>query len=159
MVIKQSVVDVLMFLFERYLGDDNETFDEREDVADRLEEMGFQHYEIDKAFDWLEDLATIQDGRHYAPVNQSSIRVFSEEEKALLNDESLGFLVYLEQAGILTPVTRELILDRVIALDNELDTEQLKWIVLIVLHSHPGEENAYAWMESIMFDEIVDYIQ
>ena len=66
---------------------------------------------------------------------------------------------YLEQAGVLTPVTRELILDRVIALDNELDTEQLKWIVLIVLHSHPGEENAYAWMESLMFDEIVDYIQ
>jgi uncharacterized protein Smg (DUF494 family) len=28
-----------------------------------------------------------------------------------------------------------------------------------VLHSHPGEENAFAWMESIMFDEIVDYIQ
>ena len=100
MVIKQSVVDVLMFLFERYLGDDTETLDGRDDVADRLEEMGFQHYEIDKAFDWLEDLATIQDGRHYAPVNQSSIRVYSEEEKALLNDESLGFLVYLEQAGI-----------------------------------------------------------
>ncbi len=159
MVIKQSVVDVLMFLFERYLDDDNETLDERADVAIRLEEMGFQNNEIDKAFDWLEDLTTIQDGRHYAPVKQSGIRVFSEEEKALLNDESLGFLVYLEQAGILTPVTRELILDRVIALDNELDTEQFKWVVLIVLHSHPGEENAYAWMESIMFDEIVDYIQ
>jgi Smg protein len=94
-----------------------------------------------------------------APVNQASIRVYSEEEKAILNEESQGYLVYLEQAGVLTPVTRELILDRVIALDNELDTEQLKWIVLIVLHSHPGEENAYAWMESIMFDEFVDYIQ
>jgi Smg protein len=159
MVIKQSVVDVLMFLFERYLGDENDSLDERDDVADRLEEMGFQNYEIDKAFDWLEDLATIQHGRHYAPVNQSSIRVFSDEEKAVLNEESRGFLIYLEQAGVLTAVTRELILDRVIALDNELDTEQFKWIVLIVLHSHPGEENAYAWMESIMFDEIVDYIQ
>lgn len=159
MVIKQSVVDVLMFIFERYLGDDNESLDERDDVAIRLEEMGFQNNEIDKAFDWLEDLATIQDGGHYAPVNLSSIRIFSEEEKAILNDESLSYLVYLEQAGVLTPVTRELILDRVIALDNELDTEQLKWIVLIVLHSHPGEENAYAWMESIMFDEVTDYIQ
>jgi Smg protein len=159
MVIKQSVVDVLMFLFERFLGDENETLDERDDVATRLEEMGFQNNEIDKAFDWLEDLATIQDGGHYAPVAQTSIRVFSEEEKAVLNQESLGYLVYLEQAGVLTPVTRELILDRVIALDNELDAEQLKWIVLIVLHSHPGEENAYAWMESLMFDEFVDYIQ
>ena len=67
--------------------------------------------------------------------------------------------LYLEQVGILTPTTRELVLDRVIALDNELDTEQFKWVVLIVLHSHPGEENAYAWLESIMFDENVDYIQ
>ena len=159
MVIKQSVVDVLMFLFERFLGDDNESLDERDDVATRLEEMGFKNNEIDKAFDWLEDLATIQDGGHYAPVNQTSIRVFSDEEKAVLNEESRGYLIYLEQAGVLTPVTRELILDRVIALDNELDTEQLKWIVLIVLHSHPGEENAYAWMESLMFDEFVDYIQ
>jgi Smg protein len=159
MVIKQSVVDVLMFLFERFLGDENETLDEREDVAIRLEEMGFQNREIDMAFDWLEDLAIIQDGKYYVPVKQSSIRVFSEEEKAVLNEESLGFLVYLEQVGILTPVTRELVLDRVIALDNELDTEQLKWVMLIVLHSHPGEENAYAWMESIMFDENVDYIQ
>ena len=159
MVIKQSVVDVLMFLFERFLGDDNETLDEREDVANRLEEMGFENREIDMAFDWLEDLAIIQDGAHYVPVNQSSIRIFSEEEKAALNEESLGFLVYLEQVGILTPTTRELVLDRVIALDNELDTEQFKWVVLIVLHSHPGEENAFAWMESIMFDENVDYIQ
>jgi Smg protein len=158
MVIKQSVVDVLMFLFERFLGDENETLDEREEVASRLEEMGFQNKEIDLAFSWLEDLAFIQDEAHYVPVKQSSMRVFSEEEKALLNEESLGFLVFLEQAGILTPVTRELVLDRIIALDNELDTEQLKWVVLIVLHSHPGEENAYAWMESIMFDENVGYI-
>jgi uncharacterized protein Smg (DUF494 family) len=28
--------------------------------------------------------------------------------------------------------------------------------VMIVLHSHPGEENAYAWMESLIFDEQVD---
>ena len=163
MILKQSVVDVLMFLFERYLDDEAAenglVTDKRDSIQLRLEEIGFHNQEINQAFDWLEDLATIQDGGHYAPVNLSSIRIFSDEEKALLNDESLSYLVYLEQSGILTPVTRELILDRVIALDNELDIEQLKWIVLIVLHSHPGEENAYAWMESIMFDEVTDYIQ
>ena len=76
----------------------------------------------------------------------------------MLNSESIEFIMYLEQSGILTSVTRELVLDRVIALDNELDTEQLKWIVMIVLHSHPGEENAYAWMESLVFDEQVDFM-
>jgi Smg protein len=156
MEIKQSVVDVLMFLFERYLDEDNEAMDERDDVSGRLEEMGFHNREIDRAFDWLEDLATIQDGHHYPQINAGSIRIFSDEEKAVLNSESIEFIMYLEQAGILTSVTRELVLDRVIALDNELDTEQLKWIVMIVLHSHPGEENAYAWMESLIFDEQVD---
>jgi Smg protein len=156
MEIKQSVVDVLMFLFERYLDEENEAMDERDDVSSRLEEMGFHNREIDRAFDWLEDLATIQDGHHYPSINARSIRIFSDEEKAVLNSESIEFIMYLEQAGILTSVTRELVLDRVIALDNELDTEQLKWIVMIVLHSHPGEENAYAWMESLVFDEQVD---
>lgn len=159
MVIKQSVVDVLMFLFERYLGDDNEVMDERGHMHVRLEEVGFHHRHIDQAFDWLEDLAIIRDSEEFTPLQKASIRIFSEEEKLILNEDCLGFIMYLEQAGILNPVTRELILDRVIALDHELNIEQLKWIVMIVLHTHPGEENAFAWMESLVFDEVVDYMQ
>jgi len=70
----------------------------------------------------------------------------------------MGFLLQLEQSGILTPFTRELVLDRVFALDTQVDIEQLKWIVMIVLFNHPGEENAYAWMESLVFDQGLDYI-
>lgn len=159
MVIKQSVVDVLMFLFEQYLGEDNDVIDERDHMQVRLEEVGFEHQEIDRAFDWLEDLATIRDDQDFVPLLQNSVRIFSEEEKDILNEDCIGFIIYLEQSEILTPVTRELVLDRVIALDHPLDMEQLKWIVMIVLHTHPGEENAFAWMESLVFDEIVDYIQ
>ena len=159
MVIKQSVVDVLMFLFEQYLGDDNEVIDERDHMQVRLEEVGFEDREIDLAFDWLEELATIRDDKDFAPLQKNSIRVFSEEEKDILNEDGRGFIMHLEQSGILTPVTRELVLDRVIALDHPLNMEQLKWIVMIVLHTHPGEENAFAWMESLVFDEFVDYMQ
>ena len=159
MVIKQSVVDVLMFLFEQYLGDDNEVIDERDHMQVRLEEVGFEDREIDLAFDWLEELAMIRDDKDFAPLQENSIRVFSEEEKDILNEDGRGFIMHLEQSGILTPVTRELVLDRVIALDHPLNMEQLKWIVMIVLHTHPGEENAFAWMESLVFDEFVDYMQ
>ena len=159
MVIKQSVVDVLMFLFEQYLGDDNEVIDERDHMQIRLEEVGFEDREIDLAFDWLEELATIRDDKDFAPLQKNSIRIFSEEEKDILNEDCRGFIMHLEQSGILTPITRELVLDRVIALDHPLNMEQLKWIVMIVLHTHPGEENAFAWMESLVFDEFVDYMQ
>jgi Smg protein len=164
MIIKQSVVDVLMFLFERYLDDDdfNETSkvtDERDSMQLRLEEMGFQNSEIDQAFDWLEDLAEIQHEEHYIPVKETSSRIYSAHEKKLISTESIGFLHFLEQTNILTPITRELILDRVVALGHVLDAEQLKWIIMIVLHTHPGEENALALMEDFIFDETVDFIQ
>ncbi len=164
MIIKQSVVDVLMFLFERYLDDDdlNETSkvtDERDSIQLRLEEMGFHNTEINQAFDWLEDLAEIQDDEKFIPVKDTSTRIYSTHEKKLISIESIGFLNFLEQTNILTPVTRELILDRVVALGHPLDAEQLKWIIMIVLHTHPGEENALALMEDFIFDEAVDFIQ
>ena len=164
MIIKQSVVDVLMFLFERYLDDDdlNETSrvtDERDNIQIRLEEMGFRNQEINQAFDWLEDLAAIQDQKQFLPVKETSTRIYSSEEKKLIDTESIGFLHFLEQTNILTPFTRELILDRVVALGQPLDAEQLKWIIMIVLHTHPGEENALAIMESFIFDDVIELIQ
>jgi len=164
MIIKQSVVDVLMFLFERYLDDDesNETSrvtDKRDSIQIRLEEMGFHNQEINQAFDWLEDLADLQERQQFLPVKETSIRIYSEEEKKLLGIESIGFLHFLEQTNILTPVTRELILDRVAALGHPLDAEQMKWIIMIVLHAHPGEENALALMENFIFDEVSDLLQ
>ena len=164
MIIKQSVVDVLMFLFERYLDDEelNETSrvtDERDSIQIRLEEMGFHNQEINQAFDWLEDLENLEYKQQFLPIKETSTRIFSDEEKKLIGIESIGFLHFLEQANILTPVTRELILDRVAALGQPLDAEQMKWIIMIVLHTHPGEDNALALMENFIFDEVTDIIQ
>jgi len=42
--------------------------------------------------------------------------------------------------------------DRAMALDqDELDLDDLKWVVLMVLFNQPGSEAAYAWMETQMF--------
>ena len=39
------------------------------------------------------------------------------------------------------------------ALDTEeLDVAQLKWVVLMVLSSQPGQGEAYARMEDLVFD-------
>jgi Smg protein len=164
MIIKQSVVDVLMFLFERYLGDEESSetsrvTEERDRIQVRLEEMGFHNKEINQAFDWLEDLAELQDEEQFTPLKETSTRIYSDEEKKLISMESIGFLSFLEQTGILTSVTRELILDRVVALGHPLDAEQLKWIIMIVLHTQPGEENSLALMEDFIFDDVIDTLQ
>jgi Smg protein len=70
-----------------------------------------------------------------------------------LDTETRGFILYLEQAGILTPESRELVLDRILALDDhEVDLDTVKWVILMVLFNRPGEEEAYTWMENLMFD-------
>lgn len=157
---KQNVVDVLMYLFENIITDENPVFPENEHMFDRLENLGFPQHDILLAFDWLEDLADIHtellaatNNKDYKPtINTQSVRIYSELEKQLLDYDCISFLLQLEQQQVITPVSREVILDRVIALDVDLELEQLKWIIMIVLYSQPGEENAYAWMENLIFE-------
>ena len=51
------------------------------------------------------------------------------------------------------PIRRELVIDRVMALESEeIDLEQLKWLILLVLFNQPGQEAAFAWMEDLVFE-------
>ncbi|MHB8416035.1 MAG: DUF494 family protein, partial [Acidiferrobacteraceae bacterium] len=64
------------------------------------------------------------------------------------------------QSGVLDPVTRELVLERVMALEaEEIDLEQMKWVILMVLFNRPGQEQAYAWVEDLVFNEVQDQLQ
>jgi Smg protein len=38
---------------------------------------------------------------------------------------------------------------------DEVELEQLKWVVLMVLFNQPGQEAAVAWMEDLVLDEMV----
>jgi len=65
-----------------------------------------------------------------------------------------GYLLQLEQEGILSPLQREIVIDRLVALDgDDVDIDRLKWLVLMVLSSQPGQEQACARMEDLLFDE------
>jgi len=62
--------------------------------------------------------------------------------------------VHLENVGILSPEQRELVIDRLMALEgDDIDLEKLKWVVLMVLFSQPGQETAFARMEDLVFEE------
>jgi Smg protein len=155
---KQNVVDVLMYLFENLITEENPTaIPEHEHMFDRLQGLGFPHHDILLAFDWLEDLADIHTDllsstESKPALNTQSVRIYSELEKLLLEPDCINFLIHLEHNQIITALSREVILDRVIALDVELELEQLKWVIMIVLYSQPGEENAYAWIENLIFE-------
>lgn len=150
---KETILDVLLYLFENYFYDDPDAVRDRDSLQHGLIQAGFSPTEISKAFDWLEALAnqrpTLANPRANGPV-----RVYVEAELDRLDRECLGFLMFLEQNGVLDADQRELALDRAMALDQEeVDLDDLKWVVLMVLFNQPGAEAAFAWMENQMFGD------
>jgi Smg protein len=82
------------------------------------------------------------------------MRIYDTAELERLDAKTRGYLLHLEQLGILLPAQRELAIDRLLALDcEEIDIEQVKWVVMMVLFSQPGHEQAYAQMEDLVFAE------
>ena len=151
---KESVLDVLMYLFEHYLDDDEvDVESDRESLNLELKDAGFPQAEIQKAFAWLEGLSNDEELASGARFGAASVRVYSSEEVGRLDAECRGFLLFLEQVGVLETHTRELVIDRVMALESDqIDLEQLKWVVLMVLFNQPGKESIVTWMEDFVFD-------
>lgn len=148
---KESILDVLLYLFEHYFSEDADIVRDRDTLQNSLIQVGFSPTEINKAFDWLDALAEQRPAVSVARVD-GPVRIFHGPELDKLDVEGRGFLMFLEQHGILDANQRELVLDRAMALDqDDLDLDDLKWVVLMVLFNQPGAEAAYAWMETQMF--------
>jgi len=149
--------DILMYLFETYIQSDTEVMVDHDLLTDELTRAGFHQDEIYKALVWLEKLVAIQDSDAYlylTKVTGKSVRIYTHDEMKLLDTESRGFLLFLEQVNVLDFTTREMVIDRVMELDTQyFSMDDLKWVILMVLFNAPGQENAYLKMEDLIFEE------
>lgn len=151
---KEDILDVLLYLFENFVYDDPDSLNDRDSLQADLHQAGFSPSEINRAFDWLDALARErpQLAAHGTGADRP-VRVYARDEIARLDREGWGFLLFLEQNGILDAERRELVLERIVALNaEEVDLIDLKWIILMVLFSQPGQEDACAWLECDLFD-------
>jgi len=147
---KEDIFDVLIYLFENYLADEIEMFTDADIIATELIDAGFNQAEINKAFDWLESLS---EENTIIPTVSSAFRIFSDQEKAVLDLECRDLLLFLEHSQILTPDSREIVIDRAMALKNEnITLDKLKWLVLMILLSQPDDETAFSRMEDIVYN-------
>src|SRR3569833_2201954 len=119
---KENMLDILMYLLENYICGDIDDGADEASLRVELQRAGFPNQEINKAFSWLDGLASMRD-----------------------------------TAATLTavphPASREMVIDRVMALDTEeTDLADLKWVILLILFNQPGKEAAFAWMEDLLFE-------
>jgi len=153
---KENIFDVLVYVFEQYLDAEIDQSPDTDAIYGQLLEAGYPQMDINQAFDWLESLTEHQPIK---PVSSGSMRIYSSYEMARLDTECRGLLLFLEQTGILTPACREIVIDRILAFDEEvISLENLKWIVLMVLFSQPDEELAFARMETLVYENLPNYL-
>lgn len=150
----EDILDVLMFLLENGMMDDIEP--DQDTLAATLSEAGFQKNEITRAFDWLE---TLNEHFESTPVDtyrpSIGVRVYSDEEFEKLGMAGVGFLHHLENRAILDSVTRELVIERIQALESPwIDIDDIKWVTLFVLMNlHSRNFNSNEILEAIIFGE------
>jgi Smg protein len=149
-----SVLDVLIYVYDHYMMADPADVPERRQMLADLERQGFTLDHVVRAMEWLSVLTDERDSEAREAgirAGRGGVRVFADGELARLSTECRAFITLLDRHGVLTPEQRELVIERTLALDvEEADIEQLKWVVLLVLSSQPGQELAFARFEDLM---------
>ena len=139
--------DILVYLYETYYRPD--ACPEPEALARKLSAVGFDDVEISEAIVWLNDLTEMAGAEPSASFSSSGTRFYVESEFDALGTPAIGFIQFLESAKVLSPVQREIVIERALALEESpVGLGKLKIIVLMLLWSQGKEPDA------LMFDDL-----
>ena len=132
--------DVLVYLYENYWRPD--ACPDPKQLSRKLSAVGFEADEIHDALRWLDGLANSAQACTDSPV-RGSMRIYTEAESDTLGEASIGFIVFLESAGVLPAPMREMVIDRAMAVGSgPVELDDLKIIVLMVFWSLGEEPDA-----------------
>jgi Smg protein len=139
--------DILVYLYETYYRPD--ACPEPVALARKLSAVGFDDVEISEAIDWLTDLTEMAGAEPSGAFLSSGTRFYVEQEYDALGSAAVGFIQFLESAKVLSPVQREIVIERALALEESpVGLGKLKIIVLMLLWSQGKEPDA------LMFDDL-----
>jgi Smg protein len=162
--------EVLAYVYENYWSGD--ACPEWEHLERKLNFVGFEADEIQDALVWLSGLSEVAQSAQItvgeggagiglppagdladgaAAQSEASMRIYSVAEQDHLGAECLGFVSFLETAGVLPAPLREIVMDRAMASPGEpLALDDFKIIVLMVYWSFGQEPDA------LVLDELCD---
>jgi Smg protein len=139
--------DILVYLYETYYRPD--ACPEPAALARKLSAVGFDDVEISEALVWLTDLTEMAGAEPSESFSSSGTRFYVDQEYDALGSAAVGFIQFLESAKVLTPVQREIVVERALALEESpVGLGKLKIIVLMLLWSQGKEPDA------LMFDDL-----
>lgn len=133
--------DILVYLYETYYRP--EACPEPAVLARKLSAVGFDDVEISEAIVWLADLTEMAVAEPTSSWTSTGTRFYVQTEVDALGTSGVGFIQFLESAGVITPAQREIVIERALAVEEPpVGTSNLKIIVLMLLWSQGKEPDA-----------------
>lgn len=141
--------EVLVYLFENFYQADLSP--DHGSLQRKLAAAGFENEDVHDALDWLKGLTDVPQVPLPEAIDLSdAFRGYSSKEIGKLSTESRGFIVFLESAGVLSPILREIIIERAMAVaDDSVGLDKLRVIVLMVLWTQHGN------VDTLVLDELL----
>lgn len=126
--------EVLAYLIESF--SELDACPSQEILSRRLNAVGFDSEEVEHALIWLSELKTQRKQTKIISEHSTALRILNAEEAQHIPIECQEFLYFLERQHGIDAQARELILDRLMAIDSdELDVSTMRIIVITVLWS------------------------
>ncbi len=130
--------DILRFLFESYFYAGS--YPDSDKLSLKLSAAGFEDEDISQALAWLTGLKQLSQADYPDVINNNGERCYAGLEIKRISPEARRFLTLWGHHKIITPVEREMILDRAVALGREnLPLSKVKLIALMVLRNQHEE--------------------
>jgi uncharacterized protein Smg (DUF494 family) len=107
----------------------------------KLQDKGFTQSEIGEALSWLHEKLGRDNGQISVPVRSpgGARRLFHEAEKAALSVDSQGYLIQLQELGLIDDRDLEAIIERAMFSGYEkLSVDEIREIIGAVLFGKPG---------------------
>jgi Smg protein len=160
--------EVLAFVYENYWRGD--ACPQSEQLGRKLSAHGFDADEITVALRWLDELSRATQGLPFVfddgasaatvslkssgdivPASSDAMRIYSRIEQDMLGAECLGFLHFLETAGVLRHGLREIVIERAMAAPScPVALDDFK-IILLMVHWSSGLEP-----DALVLDELLN---
>jgi len=140
------MIDILVYLFENY--QDLSAHPKPDALARKLSAIGFEDEDISLALVWLNGLKNSRSAEWSC--SSLSHRVYTTDEHLKLGAECLSFVVFLENAGVISPHLRELVIEHAMKLDDDpVPLDKFKIITLMVLWSREQD------LEPLIVEELL----
>lgn len=150
---KGNMFDVVAYITQR-CHEQGSRVDDPTELREELLDAGYCEDDVERALGWLQRLR--RDGiwsGDWLGARSAAHRVLDEQELRKISVAARGFLLELQNRGVLDPALREAVYERALALDVPvIGLEEMRLLVALLFDSRPAADSRVA--AAILEDEL-----